>query len=170
MLTRIANLLKKRPVKWLLEITIFLLVYLAARSWMQRDMVAGPLPEVKGISLTAEQIDISTKLERPLLLHFWASWCRICRFEQDSIQSISQEYQVVTVAMQSGSDDEVRKFLKDNNLSFTVINDEEGLLSKRFGIQGVPASFIINKQGEIAYTEVGYTSAWGLRFRLWLAR
>lgn len=169
MLTRISNLLKKRPVKWGLEILVFLLVYLAARAWMQRDIITGPVPEVKGISLTAEKIDISSKHERPLLLHFWASWCGICRFEQDSIEAISLDHPVVTIAMQSGTDEEVRQFLTENKLTFKVLNDEDGVISKRFGITGVPATFIINRQGEIVYKEVGYTSEWGLRLRLWLA-
>lgn len=169
MFSRISTIIKKRPVKWLLELLVFLLVFLIVRSWMQRDVISGPVPAVTGVSLAAEKIDISQPHDQPLLLHIWASWCPVCRFEQDSIQSISKDHRVVTIAMQSGTDDEVRQFLRDNNLSFSVINDPDGQLSSQFGIRGVPASFVINRKGEIAYSEVGYTSEWGLRFRLWLA-
>jgi len=169
MLTSISRLLKKRPVRWTLEIIIFISVYLAVRAWTQRSIIEGPLPPVTGITLANEQINILQMQPRPYLLHIWASWCGICRFEQDSIESISKDYPVVTIAMQSGTNDEVKQFLQKNGLTFRVINDEEGELSQQFGITGVPASFIINKKGEIAYSEVGYTSEWGLRLRLWLA-
>ena len=169
MLTRIAKLMKKRPVIWTLEILIFLAAYLTVRAWTQRSIIEGPVPPVTGITLTNEKISIQQMQPRPFLVHIWASWCGICRFEQGSIESISNDFPVVTIAMQSGTDDEVRQFLKKNGLTFKVINDEVGELSQQFGITGVPASFIINKQGEIAYSEVGYTSEWGLRFRLWLA-
>lgn len=169
MLTSISRLLKKRPVRWALEIIIFISVYLVVRAWTQRSIIEGPLPPVAGITLANEQIDIQHMQTRPFLLHIWASWCGICRFEQGSIESISKDYPVVTIAMQSGTNEEVKQFLQKNGLTFRVINDEEGELSQQFGITGVPASFIINKQGEIAYSEVGYTSEWGLRLRLWLA-
>lgn len=169
MLTRISSLWKKRPVRWVLEIFIFLMVYLAARAWTQRSVIEGPVPPVAGITLADEKIDLRHLHSAPVLLHIWASWCGICRFEQNSIESISKDHPVVTISMQSGTDDEVRQFMNKNKLTFKVINDEDGELSQQFGIRGVPASFIINRRGEIVYSEVGYTSEWGLRFRLWLA-
>jgi thiol-disulfide isomerase/thioredoxin len=152
-----------------LEILIFISVYLAVRAWTQRNVIEGHLPPVVAISLENEKIDLQQNHDGPYLLHIWASWCGICRFEQDSIQSISKDYPVISIAMQSGSDNDVRQYMQDNGLTFKVINDEEGDLSRMFGVTGVPTSLIIDRQGQIAYSEVGYSSEWGLRFRLWLA-
>jgi len=60
--------------------------------------------------------------------------------------------------------------MEENNLSYPVIIDEDGILAKQYGVRGVPASFIVNPEGIIAFTEIGYTTNWGLRIRLWLAQ
>ncbi len=169
MLSKIASLLKKRPARWVLEIFIFIGVYLVVRAWTQRNVIEGPLPPVAAVTLASEKIDLQQTRNAPYLLHIWASWCGICRFEQDSIESISKDYPVISIAMQSGNDNEVRQYMQDNGLTFKVINDEEGELSRMFGVTGVPTSLVIDSKGQIAYSEVGYTSEWGLRFRLWLA-
>jgi thiol-disulfide isomerase/thioredoxin len=168
-LSKIASFLKKRPARWVLEIIIFIGVYFVVRAWTQRNVIEGPLPPVVAVTLASEKIDLQQTQNAPYLLHIWASWCGICRFEQDSIESISKDYPVISIAMQSGNDNEVRQYMQDNGLSFKVINDEEGELSRMFGVTGVPTTLVIDSKGQIAYSEVGYTSEWGLRFRLWLA-
>jgi peroxiredoxin len=105
----------------------------------------------------------------PMLVHFWATWCPICALENSSIQSISEDYHVVTIAMQSGNEDELKRFMQQEGLSFPVIADEYGEISKQWSVRGVPASFIISPDGEIRFIEVGYTSGLGLRARLWWA-
>ena len=105
-----------------------------------------------------------------MLVHFWASWCPVCELEQDSIQSISNDYPVISVAMQSGNDLEVTAYMEENKLSFPTIVDEHGILAKQFGVRGVPTSFILSPGGKIAFSEIGYTTEIGLRTRLWLVK
>ena len=75
----------------------------------------------------------------------------------------------MTIAMQSGDDDELKAFMEEEKLSFNVINDQYGMLSHSYNIKGVPVSFIVNKENEIEFAEVGYTTEIGLRLRLWWA-
>jgi peroxiredoxin len=105
-----------------------------------------------------------------VLVHFWATWCPICRTEQDTINAIARDTpNVITVAMQSGSRDEVEKYLKQQGLSFPVLNDPDGRIAAAWGVHAVPASFIIDPDGQIRFVEIGYTTETGLRLRLWLA-
>ena len=59
--------------------------------------------------------------------------------------------------------------MQAEKLSFAVINDENGALSRSYNIRGVPVSFIVNKDNKIKFVEVGYTTELGLRSRLWWA-
>lgn len=163
------KLLQHRGIKLTLEILILILIYFAIKAYMQRDLIEGAAPAIQSTFLNGQAINLQTYQGKPLLLHFWAIWCGVCKLEEDSIQAISKDHPVVTVAMSSGSNKEIEAYLKDNDLSFPVINDNDGELAQRYGVSGVPASFIINADGQISYTEVGYTTGWGLRFRLWLA-
>jgi peroxiredoxin len=161
--------LRDRRAKWAFELIILILIFLAVKLYLQRDLVSGEAPPLGGTLLKGRTVSLETYRGEPLLLHFWATWCRVCRLEQGSIDNISKDHTVLTVAMNSGPASDVGSYLREHNLDFPVLVDEHGTLARRYGVSGVPTSFIINPSGEIAYTEVGYTTAWGLRFRLWLA-
>jgi thiol-disulfide isomerase/thioredoxin len=105
-----------------------------------------------------------------VLVHFWATWCSICRAEQGSISAIAQDHpDVITIAMQSGSPAEVDGYLRAQGIEMPVLNDARGEIANTWGVHGVPASFIVAPDGSIRFTEVGFTTGIGLRLRLWLA-
>lgn len=106
---------------------------------------------------------------KPLVVHFWATWCPICALEEKNIQNLSKDYEVVTVAVQSGSNEKISKYLKKNNLSFNVVNDEFSNLAQQFNIKAFPTTFIYDKNQNLKFSEVGYTSNFGLKLRVWLS-
>jgi len=162
-------LIKKRWVKITLEVLFFVVLYLGLRAYMQRDVISGTAPQIQATTINQQSFDLHANKQKPVLVHFWASWCGICKLEQDSIDALSKDYRVMTIAMQSGSDEEVQAYLNEHGLSFDVINDVEGEFVSAYGVRGVPASFVVNSNNEITASEVGYTTGWGLRFRMWLA-
>jgi thiol-disulfide isomerase/thioredoxin len=169
MLSGLNTLLKKRYFKIGVEIVVVLTIYLAIKAFMQRDLVDGPVPSFEGVLLGGQSFNIQSYQGKPLLLHFWATWCSICKMEGNSIASISEDYEVITVAMNSGTDMEISAYLEEQGLSFPVVVDKNGAIAERFGVRGVPTSLIIDSNANIKFTEVGFTSELGLRLRLWLA-
>lgn len=157
----------KRWTIFALELLFFVALYFGLKAYMQKDMVRGEVPMLAATTLQGDAIDLQALRGQPLLVHFWATWCGICKFEESSIQNISEDYTTITIAMQSGTAEAVQAHLLKNQRTFTVINDEEGEIAQRFGVSGVPASFIVDAQGQIRFLERGYTSEWGLRSRLW---
>ncbi|MDX4035010.1 protein disulfide oxidoreductase [Aliarcobacter skirrowii] len=105
--------------------------------------------------------------DKPLLIHFWATWCPICALEEQNIETISKDYQVITIATQSGSSEEIKEYLEKNNLSFKVVNDNLATLSQKFNIKAFPTTFIYDKNQNLKFSEVGYSSTFGLKLRLW---
>lgn len=162
-------ILNKKVYRWILEIIIILIILLAVRFWMQRDVVSGIAPNISAVTLKGQQFELYKDHRRPILVHFWATWCPVCKLEQSNIENTAKDLPVVTIAMQSGDNHELSQFMQDEKLSFDVINDESGVLSKSYNIRGVPVSFIINKENNIEFVEVGYTTEIGLRMRLWWA-
>jgi len=153
----------------MVELTLILVVLSAVRFWMQRDVVSGIAPNISVFMLNGQYFDLYKNKNRPMLVHFWATWCPVCKLEQSNIENIAKDHSVITIAMQSGNDGELNPFVQEEKLSFNVINDESGELSKRYNIKGVPVSFIVNKDNKIEFVEVGYTTELGLRMRLWWA-
>ena len=103
---------------------------------------------------------------KPLLIHFWATWCPTCKLEASNIEFLSKHFQVLTIAVKSGSDYELHQYLKEHDYSFAVVNDKDGSLSRRFNIAGYPTTFIYDKDAKLRFSEVGYTSTPGLYLRL----
>ena len=169
MTPRLKTQLKNRILKYSLEIIIILLIFMAVKTYLQRNLAEGVVPPLNSVLLDGQDFNILSNQDQPILLHFWATWCSICKMEEDSIAAISEDHKVVTIAMQSGNDQDIKDYLKEEGVNFPVIVDEYGEIAKSFGVQGVPTSFVVDPQGNIDFTEVGYTTSWGLRLRLWLA-
>ena len=157
---------KKTVITNIAWLAIFALVFFGVRFYQQREMPKGIAPAVAGITLKGNHVSIE-KSAKPVLLHFWATWCRICQWEHGTVSSLAKDYAVISVAIQSGDDEEVKSYIKKNAISIPVINDEFGQIAMEYGVRGVPSSFVIDKYGVIRAVEVGYTSEIGLRLRLW---
>ena len=107
---------------------------------------------------------------RPLLVHFWATWCPTCKFEAPNIEKISKDYDVITIAVQSGTNNNIQHYLKEHHLSFRVVNDQEGFYSRKFNIKAFPTTIIYDKNKEQMFSEVGYTTTAGLYSRMALSQ
>ena len=107
--------------------------------------------------------------DQPIMIHFWATWCPVCKVEAPNIQNISQDYRVLTVASQSGTNKEVINYLKENNLNFDFINDQNNQYAEQFNITVFPTTLIYDKDKNLIFSEVGYTSTLGLYLRMWWA-
>ncbi len=169
MLLRRPGSTRRRWLVFLIQALVLLMLYLGLKLWMQRDMVSGQVPDLTTHLVSGERFSPHDYAGRVWLLHFWAEWCAICAAEQGAISSVAAKWPVVTVAMQSGDRLAVEDYLRDNGLDWQTIVDQTGAISKRFGVSAVPASFVIDSSGKIRFREMGYTTSWGLRFRLWLA-
>ena len=152
------------------EVLLVVALIAGIRAWQQRDIVSGPAPALQGVLLDGKPFVLPARPAQPVLVYFWATWCPVCRAEQGAIEAIAHDNpNVITVAMQSGSRDEVAKHLKEQGLSFPAVNDPDNQISAAWGVHAVPASFIVDTDGQIRFVEVGYTTGVGLRLRLWLA-
>jgi len=158
--------------KFLREVAILLVmvisVSVAVNLYKTWNVERGPAPEILFAGIDGKPVMVQPAGE-PMLVHFWATWCPVCTLEHGTIQSIAEDYPVVTVAMQSGNEEELRQFMQKQGLDFTVIADEYGEIAKQWSVTGVPASFILSADGDIRFVEVGYTTELGLRARLWWA-
>ena len=152
-----------------INVLLFVVVVVGIRAWQQRDMVSGTAPPLQGITLAGMPYKLSAHPGKPVLVHFWATWCPICRTEQGAIDAIARDHAVITVAMQSGKQEDVIRFMREQGLSFPTMNDPDGSISHAWGVNAVPASFIISPDGKIRFIEIGYTTGIGIRLRLWLA-
>lgn len=161
--------IKKRLPRLLLELALLLAFVLALEAFLTRDAASGVAPPFAGVTLKGEPFTLDALRGRPAVVHFWATWCPVCELEQGMIDSLAADYPVITVAMQSGEAQEVLDYLAAQGVAYPVVNDPQGRIARRYGVSGVPASFVLDGRGEVRFVTRGYTSGPGMRLRLWLA-
>jgi len=93
-------------------------------------------------------------------LDFWASWCGPCKLSFPFMHAITAKYSakelyVVTVNLDR-SRASAEKFLHDVNSSLPVIFDQEGRIAKQFGVEDMPTSYLIDRNGAIQFTHKGF--------------
>ncbi len=106
------------------------------------------------------------KKGKPIVIHFWATWCKVCKLEAQNIETLSKEYEVLTIAVNSGENTKIKAYLKERGLTFKVLNDVDGVWAKEFKVEVFPTTFIYDGTGELRFTEVGYTTTAGLLARM----
>lgn len=160
---------KKRPrwLKWLIEGLILLALFFSIRSCNAPEVSDGQAPPLAGQLLNGDVVSLADYQGDPVLVHFWASWCPVCELEQGGIDKVADDWPVLGVAMQSGDAAEVARYMQAQAVDYPTLLDEDGALARRFGVKGVPASFIIDAEGNIAFAQTGFLTGWGLRARLW---
>ncbi len=157
----------KKVLKELAIGVLILFVISNLFSYLRKPILdSNTLPQMQ-IRLLDNTLFSSKNLKgKPVVIHFWATWCPTCKLEAPNIQNISEHYNVLTIAVQSGSSAELQAYIRERNLSFNVLNDKKGIWSRKFHVQAFPTSFIYNSKGKLAFTEVGYTTTAGLLARL----
>lgn len=160
--------IKKFLLTGLSYLVIFFVLSQAISWWKSRDAMSGNLSAFNVELMDGSRFLISEFSGEPVLFHFWATWCPVCDLQKGSVESIAEDYPVVSIASWSETE-EVKNYMQQNGLSFPVMLDEDGQLARSYGLKGVPASFILSPSGEIKFVESGYTTELGLRFRLWIS-
>jgi len=160
-------ILVKKAAKVIVFLFAFMLIYQLAQLWAARNTTRGQAPEIQATSIAGDAVSLHALRGKPTLLYFWASWCPICRFEHAAITRLAEDYQVLSVAMQSGSNEDISIDMAEHGAQYPVVNDPDGMIAMRYGIRGVPTSLIIDSQGKIDTVLKGYTMETALRLRLW---
>ncbi|MDP3031990.1 MAG: protein disulfide oxidoreductase [Rhodocyclaceae bacterium] len=165
----------KRWKRWAVEALVLLGIIVAITLWQNRGLPEGAAPPLEGIDSDGIAVSLAEMRKdnaregqrRPTLVVFWATWCPVCRAEEDNIEAVARDWPVLSVAMQSGDAEDVDDHLVARRLTVPAVIDDDADIAELWKVRGVPTHFIVDAAGNIRFRMVGYTSELGLRARLW---
>jgi cytochrome c-type biogenesis protein len=118
-------------------------------------------PEVAVLSLAGDTVSLAGQRGKVVLLNIWATWCPPCREEMPLLQRIHEEnapagLMVVGVSVDAwGEEDRIREFLDAHGITFPIWLDPGEQSSLGFRSVGVPATYLIDREGAIVWRKLG---------------
>jgi thiol-disulfide isomerase/thioredoxin len=150
-----------------IEVAIVLAIVGAIRYGQTSGLPTGPLPSVALTSLDGAPLSLGAR-EHGYVVHFFATWCSVCRAEEGNISALARDHELIAIASQSGGVPPVRDYALGAGLDPSqVALDADGSIAQRFGVRAFPTTFYVAPDGRVSTVEVGYTSELGMRLRAW---
>jgi peroxiredoxin len=113
------------------------------------------LPDLQG-----NAVRLSDLRGQVVLLNFWATWCPPCRAEMPSMHALYQEYrekglEILAISSDVRGKEIVAPFIARLGLTFPVLLDPRNVVGSQLWVQGLPTSYVLDKQGRVAGLEIG---------------
>lgn len=129
--------------------------------------VDGPMPSIDRLALKGSRVTPGHFRGKVTLVNFWASWCGPCRLEQPGLERLSQELdgRGVEFVGINFMDDRAAAlaYLDEFAVTYPSVADREGTLAHRFGVPYLPATVLVDAQGEMRYRFAGAQTETTLR-------
>jgi len=141
------------------------------KSASKEEGAAEPTPSLSASTQTAPAWELrsvegrlvkSTEFQgKVVIVDFWATWCRPCREEIPGFIELQKQYgdkglAVVGISLDEGATEPVKAFIKKLGMNYPVVMGTPEVVAAFGEIEGLPVTFILDRQGKIAAKHVGY--------------
>lgn len=111
-------------------------------------------PQFKLETLNGDPMQLADVKGKKVILNFWATWCGPCREEMPAFEAYdaaNEDVVVLAVNMtdKDGKIENLSKFVSEFNLTFPILLDKTGEVSKAYEVVNIPSTYFIDEQGII---------------------
>ena len=116
-------------------------------------------PDFTLSSLERQDISLSDFQGKPVLLSFWATWCPPCRAQKPHLIAAYNDFAdqglvILGVNMREGRA-HVKEYVAQKGIPFPILLDANGEVARLYQVRGIPAMFLIDRQGIVRETRIG---------------
>ena len=123
-------------------------------------MVGSLVPDVELVGIDKNKLNLLDLKGSVIFINFWATWCESCVDEIPSIENLynnfpkNSKFKIITIIYKDSGNNAL-DYMKENGYTFPVYLNPDSTAAKKFGITGVPESFIIDKKGILREKVIG---------------
>jgi cytochrome c biogenesis protein CcmG/thiol:disulfide interchange protein DsbE len=122
-------------------------------------LIGKPAPEISGVTLEGDSLRLSELKGRVVVVNFWASWCGPCRVEHPVLEQLARTYPddeaVLVGVVHRDSRQNAVGFMERLGGDWPSVMDPGSRTALEYGITGVPETFFVSREGEVARKHVG---------------
>ena len=116
-------------------------------------------PAFSGSTLEGRPLSIAEHRGKVIVLNFWASWCVECRAEMPALERLQREFAArgfAVVGVNARESKEVAaRYVRELGLTFPVVLDADGKINVLYGVIGLPATFVVGRDGRAIAFAIG---------------
>lgn len=96
---------------------------------------------------------------KPLVIRFWADWCKFCEAEMKAIEAVYQRHKAEgldVLAVNAGQDRKaVEAFVRKIGVTYPILLDEKAAIARQYGVVGLPTTFFVDARGVVRAKLIG---------------
>jgi thiol-disulfide isomerase/thioredoxin len=123
--------------------------------------IGSPAPAYRSNTLAGDSVSLAQRRGRVVLLNIWATWCHPCRDEIPVLERLHERYaarglNLIGVSVDTrGAERDIQDFLQRYRMTYEIWHDPDERVSSIFLAVGVPATFLIAKDGTLLWKHIG---------------
>lgn len=120
-----------------------------------------PAPDFTLPTLEGDEVTLSALRGKVIVINLWTAWCPPCREEMPAIEQVYQQYRdqgLAVLSVNSTFQDDERAataFVRELGLTFPILLDRDGAVSRRYQLQALPTTFFVDRRGVIRDVVLG---------------
>jgi len=126
-------------------------------------LIGNLAPDFELATLDGKNIKLSDLRGKAVLLNFWATYCGPCKIEMPWFVELQKEYgpqgfQIIGVAMDDASTEDIAKFAKDMGVNYPILLGKDSVADSYGGVAVLPTTFFVDRDGKVIAREFGLQS------------
>jgi peroxiredoxin len=159
----------------LLEVTLGVGFWLAVGAYQTRRHVsasAQPAPPFTLSDLSGRPVSLEAFRGKKILLHFFATWCGVCKVELPSLRGVhgglSEDEVLLAIAEDSDDVESLRRFAREHELTYPILLGTPAVLGA-YAVGAFPTNYYLNADGSVSSSSTGLSTRIGMELRLMAA-
>jgi thiol-disulfide isomerase/thioredoxin len=140
-------------------LTVILTISITFSFLFAADIRGGNLMDLTLVDVDGNEVRLDqVAKDQPLLLYFWATWCKPCRKTQPKVAALAEKYKdrVKVVGINVGGLDSpkaIKKYISRQRITYTMLIDRNDKAVKAYSVSAIPVIILLDETGKILFRD-----------------